>query len=120
MQAPSRSKPLSRPTPRRDSRSASSQGADIWKHLLYRLKPPTQLAAGVWDAIAWLGLAIVMRLLADYGLSIMPSLWPLIAGTLVAPALIAIWLSTLFPRFSAILGYRSLLLMFGLLLGGRL
>ncbi len=126
MQVPNKSNSLSRSASRsvsrRNSRSPSppSQPLKFWSQLLYAMRPPAQLSAGIGDAIAWLGLAIVVRLLADYGLTLWPSLWPLILGSLVAPALIAIWLSRLFPQLSPILGYRSLLLMFGLLLGGRL
>lgn len=129
MQSPSRtnhqSPPSLPPSPRAPSSSNSSHAFSA--HIPDRQKmthawiyPPSGFASSLWDAIAWLGVAVGLRLIADYTLSVLPGLWAIVAVALVTPALIAMRLSTVFPHMGSILVYRALLFMFGLLIGGKL
>jgi hypothetical protein len=98
---------------------------DLWvirslENLGRWMAPPSRFARAFGDAIAWLAGAIGLRLIVDYGLALMPSLWLVAALVLIMPALLTAGLATLVPPMSLVFGYRSLLLMFGLLLGGQL
>lgn len=84
------------------------------------LYPPSEFSAALWDGIAWIGGAVLLRLGVTLMLNYSAGLW--IPGIVVLsiPAAIAFILATLMPRLSWVLGYRLVLVMFGLLLGGRL
>ena len=82
--------------------------------------PPTRFAHALKDAIAWIGLSVALRLGVHWLITTLPVLWPIGALIVMAPALSAAYLATQFPRLSLILGYRSLLILLGLLLGGKL
>ncbi|MGJ3248198.1 MAG: hypothetical protein ACFE0I_19200 [Elainellaceae cyanobacterium] len=129
MQSPSRTNHQSPPSLPPSSRAPSSSNSshtvspDIpgFQKIAHAwIYPPAGLIPALGDAIAWLGVAIGLRLIAEYTLSVLPGLWAIVAIILATPALIAMRLSTVFPRLSSILVYRSLLFMFGLLIGGKL
>ncbi|MGJ3251705.1 MAG: hypothetical protein ACFE0J_11305 [Elainellaceae cyanobacterium] len=131
MQSPSRpthqspsspilSSPPSSPPSSQSSQTHRSRRSDFQKITHAWIYPPSDFVSALWDAIAWLGVAVGLRLIADYTLSVLPGIWAIVAIILVTPALIAMGLSTVFPRMSSILVYRALLFMFGLLIGGKL
>jgi hypothetical protein len=112
---------------RRQKRSAKSvqhspktRFSFSWKWLKRFLQPPQTTSALVRDAIAWTIAAAVLRVGVDFLLAAFPSFWPPVALLLVTPAMIAACLTTLMPQAGFTLGYRLLLILFGLLLGGRL
>jgi hypothetical protein len=74
----------------------------------------------IQDAALWTIGAIAARIGIDMLLAAFPHLWLLVVAIVVAPAAIAIYQSMLNPKAGFKLGYRLLLIMIGLLLGGRL
>ena len=84
------------------------------------LRPPSSVDAALGDAIAWIAGAIACRVGVDVLLSLSTQFWIPGVLILIAPAAIAVTLATSVPRYSLLLGYRLILVMFGLLIGGRL
>lgn len=71
-------------------------------------------------SIIWLGGSMLVRMGLDALLVAHPILWPLAIALVVTPAAIAIYRTAVDPQSSVLLGRRLLLIMIGLLLGGRL
>ncbi|OLP18845.1 hypothetical protein BST81_07965 [Leptolyngbya sp. 'hensonii'] len=84
------------------------------------LCPPRSFPALITDAALWIAVAGGLRLGLQVILSANPSLWPPIVLLLVTPVIIATYQITLMARSGRILGYRLLLILIGLVLGGRL
>ncbi|MBE9178812.1 hypothetical protein IQ268_09595 [Oculatella sp. LEGE 06141] len=84
------------------------------------LHPPSGFVNALAEAIAWMGAAAAVRLSLGVLLTASSPFWLPVVLLLIAPAIAAAYLSTLMPQMSLILGYRSVLLMLGLLIGGRL
>ncbi|NJL20573.1 MAG: hypothetical protein HC895_06770 [Leptolyngbyaceae cyanobacterium SM1_3_5] len=82
--------------------------------------PPARFAAALKDAIAWIAFAVALRLAMRWLIVALPLLWPIAALIAMVPALSAAYLASRFPRLSLVLGYRSLLILLGLMLGGKL
>jgi len=72
------------------------------------------------DAILWVLGAIVVRVGLDLLLIAHPGLWLPVVGLIVTPAAIAVYQATVAPQSGFVWGYRLLLIMIGLLIGGRL
>ncbi|MEM7770348.1 MAG: hypothetical protein AAF327_07535 [Cyanobacteria bacterium P01_A01_bin.37] len=74
----------------------------------------------VLEAMFWLFGAVIIRLILNVVMTASSQFWML--GVVVAclPAMTAIWMTHLSPRQGFVLGYRCLLVMTGLLLGGKL
>ncbi len=71
-------------------------------------------------SLIWVGGSILMRMGLDALLVAYPALWPPAIALVVTPAAIAIYRTAVYPQSSFLLGRRLLLIMIGLLLGGRL
>ncbi|MBD2089084.1 hypothetical protein H6F67_04350 [Microcoleus sp. FACHB-1515] len=82
--------------------------------------PPARFSNALKDAIVWIAAAVVLRLGVRWLIVALPALWPIAALIVMAPALSAAYLASRFPRLSLVLGYRSLLILLGLMLGGKL
>jgi hypothetical protein len=100
--------------PRSDSPSNSRSALQRW------LQPPTDFISALAEAIAWIAAATAVRLVMDGLLASSTAFWTPVLITIVAPAAIALTLSKRMPELSLVLGYRLILIMFGLLLGGKL
>lgn len=72
------------------------------------------------NAALWLVGSTVARMAIDAVLLSHPALWLPAVGLIIAPAAIAAYRTTVAPETSLQWGYRLLLIMIGLLLGGRL
>ncbi|HHP7245499.1 MAG TPA: hypothetical protein ACFE0H_12505 [Elainellaceae cyanobacterium] len=72
------------------------------------------------EAILWIAGSAVVRIGLDALLAAFPAFWLPVLALIVTPTAIAIYRTTIDPRSGLILGYRLLLIMVGLLLGGRL
>ncbi len=72
------------------------------------------------SSMVWVGGSIFVRIGLDALLLSYPVLWPMAIALVVTPAAIAIYRTTVDPQSSFALGRRLLLIMIGLLLGGRL
>ncbi|MEL6223118.1 MAG: hypothetical protein AAFR31_10815 [Cyanobacteria bacterium J06627_8] len=85
----------------------------------YRSVQMVQLRTVMFEAAAWLTGAVVIRVVLNLIMAASSQFWLL--GLIVAclPAVTAIWMTYLSPRHGFIVGYRCLLLMTGLLLGGK-
>ncbi|MDX2214687.1 MAG: hypothetical protein SFY66_15460 [Oculatellaceae cyanobacterium bins.114] len=100
--------------PRSISRNVSETDLPQW------LQPPTEFTSALAEAIAWIAAATAIRMVMDWLLASSPDFWiPVLIG-IVTPAAIAVGLSTLMPQLSLVLGYRLILVMLGLLIGGKL
>ncbi len=86
------------------------------------LKPPPGILWALLDAIAWIVGAVLLRLNVERWFMMQGTISAWVCGIaiLIAPALILIHISTRCPNHRGLIIYRSLILMFGLLLGGRL
>lgn len=83
------------------------------------LRPPAGFFPALMEATVWITSATALRILGEIVLTYLPQLGALVVVVLVAPAVIAIGLSTWAPALSLLLGYRLILIAFGLLLGGK-
>jgi hypothetical protein len=72
------------------------------------------------DAAMWVIGAIVIRVGLDLLLASFPGLWIPVIALIATPAAIAAYRTTVAPHSGLVWGYRLLLLMIGLLIGGRL
>lgn len=72
------------------------------------------------EAVVWIAGSAVVRIGLDALLAAFPAFWLPVLALVVTPTAIAIYRTTIDPRSGLILGYRLLLIMIGLLLGGRL
>lgn len=104
------------PTPSRSGLRARSPRSGF----PIRLHPPTRTAQALLDAIAWLGGAVLLRLLIEGFMVVSSQFWVLGVVMAIAPALMAIWIVMTSPQMGLVLGYRCLLVMVGLLIGGKL
>jgi hypothetical protein len=100
----------------RQPRQISSLQEFIWAWL----RPPTKVDAALGDAIAWIAGAIAYRISTDWLISLAAHLWLPGILILITPAVLAVGLSTSYPKLSLVLGYRLVLVMMGLLIGGKL
>ncbi|GAB4373610.1 MAG: hypothetical protein Kow00121_17030 [Elainellaceae cyanobacterium] len=75
---------------------------------------------GIREAASFVFGAIAVRVLLNLLLSAYPVLWTPTIALLATPAAIAVYRSSRTPRSGLVWGYRLLLIMIGLLLGGRL
>lgn len=84
------------------------------------LHPPSRFGAAVADAIGWVVIPAMCRVGLQFVMAHSVHLW--LPGILVLtlPAWIGAALSSKYPECSVAIGYRLVLVMFGLLLGGRL
>lgn len=121
-QYPIKSLRRSHPNPSRAnvSREKLRTSQAEWRPVQHLLRPPAEFLLALIEGLVWIAGATALRLLAESVLVAMPQLWVPVALVLVAPAAIAIGLSTWAPPLSLLLGYRLLLTAFGLVLGGRL
>jgi hypothetical protein len=71
-------------------------------------------------ATIWVIGAVVARVGLDLLLLAFPGMWIPVIGLIVAPAAIALYRTTVAPQTGIVWGYRLLLVMIGLLIGGRL
>jgi len=87
-----------------------------------QLTPPANHAfsPSLTGTILWLGGSIFVRIGLDALLLAYPMLWPPAIALVITPAAIAIYRTTVAPQSSFLLGRRLLLIMIGLLIGGRL
>jgi hypothetical protein len=74
----------------------------------------------IQDAAMWIAGAAAVRIILNIVLITQPALKPLFLMVMVAPAAIAIYQVTTVPKAGFVTAYRLLLMMIGLLLGGRL
>jgi hypothetical protein len=88
--------------------------------LINLLQPPYGFVAALGDAIAWIAAAIAIRIAVNVLLASSVDFWIPGIMILTAPSSIALLLAMLVPQLGWVLGYRLLLIMFGLLIGGRL
>ncbi|MEB3337303.1 MAG: hypothetical protein VKJ46_07580 [Leptolyngbyaceae bacterium] len=80
---------------------------------------PQGMSARVSDGVVWIVAAAVIRLGLQVIVNAYPALWMPAVLVLITPALIATYQITFMTQSGLILGYRLLLLLVGLLLGGR-
>lgn len=83
------------------------------------VQPATRPDVSLPRAAAWLVGATLARLAIDAVLVSYPAFWLPAVGLIIAPAAIAAYRTTIAPETSIQWGYRLLLIMVGLLLGGR-
>ena len=93
--------------PERLMRSQRTQPAQL---------PPITLL----DIVIWVAGAAIARIGINLLLGTFPGLWPAVVALIVTPAAIAVYRTTVAPHTGFVLGYRLMLIMVGLLLGGRL
>lgn len=84
------------------------------------LLPPARFQAALLDALLWIVGAIVIRVAVNVLLASAAHLWFPGIVLLSLPVIVAVSLVNLAPDLGWILGYRLVLVLFGLLLGGRL
>lgn len=84
------------------------------------LQPPSQFSAALGDGLGWLIGAIAARVVINVLLTTTAHLWFPGIVLLSLPVLIAVFIVNAAPELGWVLGYRLLLVLFGLLLGGRL
>ncbi|NJN88538.1 MAG: hypothetical protein HC881_22460 [Leptolyngbyaceae cyanobacterium SL_7_1] len=84
------------------------------------LQPPVGFTAALGDGVAWIAVSLLVRLGIDALMASSTSFF--IPGILLlaAPAVVAVTIALIMPQWSWSLGYRLVLVMFGLLMGGRL
>jgi hypothetical protein len=87
---------------------------------LKRLHPPAGFLNALAEAIVWMGAAAAMRISFDVFMTTAPNFWLPGVLVLISPAIVAAAIAIWLPDWSLILGYRSVLLMLGVLLGGKL
>lgn len=75
---------------------------------------------GAQDAVAWFIGAVLARLALNWIIASHPAFWLPAVAVVIAPAAIAIYRTSASPQTSLVWGYRLLLIMLGLLVGGRL
>ncbi|GEM_PF-6900771 len=105
---------LRQPTPRQFRRARIRRARSL-RHP----KPLRRLGTAGLKAIAWIVLALLLRWFLEAVMVVTSQFWLL--GTLlaIAPAVTAVWLTQTSPRTGLKIGYRCLLVMVGLLLGGK-
>lgn len=81
--------------------------------------PMQEVPLSLPNAALWLMGSTVARMAIDAVLLSHPALWLPAVGLIIAPAAIAAYRTTIAPETSLLWGYRLLLIMIGLLLGGR-
>jgi hypothetical protein len=84
------------------------------------LEPSTHFVGALSDSLLWIAAATILRLGIDAVMVSFAQFWVPGIILLASPAAIALILAMVFPQASWVLGYRLVLVMFGLLLGGRL
>ena len=99
-------KPLFTPSPRRPSRRSKSRHRSPGMSWL--------------DAMIWFSSATILRLGLDFLLTAYPALWPPVLALVLALVAIALYQTAFAPRADFSLGYRLLVAIAGLIVGGRL
>lgn len=84
------------------------------------LLPPSRFGAALLDGLVWIAGAIALRVTISVLLTSAAHLWFPGIVVLSLPVILAVCLVNAAPELGWLLGYRLLLVMFGLLLGGRL
>jgi hypothetical protein len=74
----------------------------------------------IWDMAIWIAGAAIARIGLDWILATLPWTWPLVVALILGVAAVGIYQIMVYAESSLALGYRALLIMLGLLLGGRL
>lgn len=105
--------PLSTPTP------STSSGRAV-RHRRSRPRQSVSAGFGVRQAVSLVLGAIAVRVALNVVLSAFPVLWTPMIALLATPAAIAVYRTSHKPQSGIVWGYRLLLIMIGLLLGGRL
>ena len=100
----------SSPAARPSHRTSRSQRRRSTSNSILRMKEAVALFLG----------AIAVRMVLDMVLASFPVLWTPAVALLVTPAAIAVYRSSHTPQSGLVWGYRLLVIMLGLLLGGRL
>lgn len=80
---------------------------------------PAVLSGTIPGALLFIGVAAIARIGMDWLLVSYPMLWPVVIALVITPAAIAIYRSTVAPKASFAMGRQLLLVMIGLLIGGR-
>lgn len=75
--------------------------------------------SAVFEAVLWVLGAVAIRLGLDALMAVSSQFWLLGAMVACLPAATAIWMTHLSPQRGFMVGYRCLLVMAGLLLGGK-
>jgi hypothetical protein len=84
------------------------------------LRPPSRFSAALINGLGWVMGAIALRITINLLLTSAAHLWFPGIVVLCLPVIMAVCLVNIAPELGWLLGYRLLLVMFGLLLGGRL
>ncbi|EKV02680.1 hypothetical protein Lepto7375DRAFT_4941 [Leptolyngbya sp. PCC 7375] len=71
------------------------------------------------DSAIWCIGAAIFRLILNQLFQIHPALWPPVAFILIAGIILSLYRAILSPRPDPVLGYRTLMIILGLLVGGR-
>lgn len=104
-------------TPARPRRAATP-AADLQRRRFYRRQQRQQTWAVGLESLAWIASAALLRWTVDVVMAMSSQFWLLGVLLAIAPAIAAIWLTQATPRMGLVIGYRCLLIMLGLLLGG--
>lgn len=107
-------------TQRPSSRRRRSCRSTAKPAVLARRTLVSTVLAAVVEVLFWLIGAMVLRVLIDGIMAMSSQFWLL--GVVVAclPAITALWITHLSPQKGFVVGYRCLMVMAGLLLGGRI
>lgn len=103
------------------SKSApSSSSRRITRSQRQRRQSPSHSMLRLKEAVALFLGAVIVRIVLNMVLASFPVLWTPAVAVLVTPAAIAVYRSSHTPQSGMVWGYRLLVIMLGLLLGGRL
>lgn len=84
------------------------------------LELPRKRADRIGDALLWIVLSATVRVGSQYLLASFPFLSPVLLFLMLTPAMLAVFLAIFVPRAGWVPIYRLLLIMLGLLAGGKL
>lgn len=87
-----------------------------WRRFLL---PPKAPIDRLGDALLWVVVAIVLRVVSRFVLTAFPALTPVVALLMLVPAAIAVYLAICVPQAGFLSIYRLFLVMLGLLIGGK-
>lgn len=95
-------------------------GSQLWQGIQAGLRPPESWAELLSDAVVWVAIAAALRV----GLKLLINIYPVLAIPvvllLVTPAMLIAYQVVFDTKSGSLWGYRLLLVVAGLLLGGRL
>jgi hypothetical protein len=100
--------------------SPAERSPRLLERIERRLVPPSRFRAALIDAMAWIVGAIALRISVNLLLASAAHLWFPGIVVLSFPVIVAVCLVNIAPELGWLLGYRLILVLFGLLLGGRL